>query len=99
MRPNIRIPDFGELNWPIHVPDSYQVADAKVSLTGLYHPHASDLRWHTELPSITLARTDDVSPCVFRIQLRHEEVVVDVTNGCAGETNSTKHTAGAVTSL
>lgn len=44
LRPNIRIPDFGELNWPIHVPDSYQVADAKVSLTGLYHPHASDLR-------------------------------------------------------
>lgn len=43
LRPNIRIPDNGELNWPLFVPDTFVVKDVKLVVTGLYHPYAEDL--------------------------------------------------------
>jgi len=43
LRTNIALPDNGELNWPLDVPDSFEVHDARVTLTGLYHPYPEDL--------------------------------------------------------
>ncbi len=43
LRPNIRIPDNGEMNWPLFVPDDFVVQDVKLTVAGLYHPHAEDL--------------------------------------------------------
>ena len=46
---NVLIPDAGELNWPVNVPDSptAQIADVRVDVRGLWHEQASDLVYVT----------------------------------------------------
>ena len=43
LRTNVEIPDNDELNWPLDVEDEFEVFDARLTLTGLYHPYPDDL--------------------------------------------------------
>jgi hypothetical protein len=44
LRANLEIPDDGEMNAQIYVPDDFTVRDIEVNVRGLYHEHAGDLR-------------------------------------------------------
>jgi len=44
IKARIEIQDGGELNWPIEIPNSFAVADVRVTVRGLYHDDASDVR-------------------------------------------------------